>query len=400
MKTRANVYLIGGLLLSLSTLSSSVSDFTPSYLYYFNKTPTRAVAIFYLAPTVVSSNLTLVDNVQLRQLAELGELDAHYQLALRFLQQGNPAAAKLWWQSEFDNYAVNQQQALADNLIAQQQWQSIEWLWQTNRLPQGDARQAWLLRQRSDAEYIKADFAKRHNFSLSLHTVSVMPQCKFNVLMLTDHHAGINALKSFKRFYQAKPEPEKNSFCFSEIVYVGDQFSCRNHDMAVQCNWENAVAYNWPAGFDFIVMMSESGAANVVGGIMHINSQQSYQVFLHELMHFNGFEDEYPLPEKKQQWLCKQQGKVAPNLFIANDVLPPSGWQKSRACKNSMAYKPSPNWSIMQYQTMALSQQYRQLWQKQINQPLTKPIRFIDYFTFLGVKPTITTTSSLDKFSD
>ena len=121
MKTRANVYLIGGLLLSLSTLSSSVSDFTPSYLYYFNKNPTRAVAIFYLAPTVVSSNLTLVDNVQLRQLAELGELDAHYQLALRFLQQGNPAAAKLWWQSEFDNYAVDQQQALADNLIAQQQ---------------------------------------------------------------------------------------------------------------------------------------------------------------------------------------------------------------------------------------------------------------------------------------
>ena len=146
--------------------------------------------------------------------------------------------------------------------------------------------------------------------------------------------------------------------------------------------------------------MSKEGSANVQGGIMHINSSQSYAVFLHELMHFNGFEDEYPLPEQKQQWLCQQEGLVAPNLFIASNSLPPKGWQKSVACKNQMAYKPSLHWSIMQYQKVRLSEQYRQLWLKQINSPLTKPVRYTDYFAFIGVKPVITTALSSKEFSD
>ena len=40
------------------------------------------------------------------------------------------------------------------------------------------------------------------------------------------------------------------------------------------------------------------------------------------------------------------------------------------------------------------------LWQKQINQPLTKPIRFSEYFAFLGLKPVFTTASKEQKFSD
>ena len=53
----------------------------------------------------------------------------------------------------------------------------------------------------------------------------------------------------------------------------------------------------------------------------------------------------------------------------------------------------------MQYQLMGLSEQYRQLWQKQINQPLTKPVRFLDYFAF-EPKPSITMASTKHSFSD
>lgn len=400
MKTRANQYLLVGLLLSLSGLSSSVSYFSPSYLYYIGKTPSQTAAIYYLAPHVVNTQLARLSTSQLRHLAELDNTDAKYQLALRFLQQGNVSAAQLWWQTQFDFFDLQQQQNLAKQLVINEQWNALESLWKTNRLPDGDAKQTWLLQQSMPTIKIISEYANLHNFALSLDAVTTNPTCHFNVLMMADHKSGIAALQSFKGQYQSNPEPAMNSFCFSDVVYVGNQYRCEENNNALQCDWREAKNHTWPAGFDFIVMMSKEGSANVQGGIMHINSSQSYAVFLHELMHFNGFEDEYPLPEQKQQWLCQQEGLVAPNLFIASNSLPPKGWQKSVACKNQMAYKPSLHWSIMQYQKVGLSEQYRQLWLKQINSPLTKPVRYTDYFAFIGVKPVITTALSSKEFSD
>ncbi|RZF93146.1 hypothetical protein EXT42_08935 [Pseudoalteromonas sp. CO302Y] len=400
MKTRANQYLLVGLLLSLCGLSSSVSYFSPSYLYYIGKAPSQTAAIYYLAPHVVNTQLARLSTSQLRHLAEFDNTDAKYQLALRFLQQGNFSAAQLWWQTQFDSFDLKQQQNLAKQLVINEQWSALESLWKTNRLPDGDAKQTWFLQKSMPTTKITTEYANLHNFSLSLDAVTTNPICHFNVLMMADHKDGIAALQSFKGQYQSSPEPAINSFCFSDVVYVGNQYRCEENNNALQCDWRKAENHTWPAGFDFIVMMSKEGSANVQGGIMHINSSQSYAVFLHELMHFNGFEDEYPLPEKKQQWLCQQEGLVAPNLFIARNSLPPNGWQKSVACKNQMAYKPSLNWSIMQYQKVGLSEQYRQLWLKQINSPLTKPVRYADYFAFTGVKPVITTALSSKEFSD
>jgi len=400
VKTRASVYLLVITLLSLGCVSSSVSLFSPSYVFYAQKRPSQAVAIYHLAPNALNTQLDTLSTLQLRRLAELKNINATYQLAMRFLQKGDYSAAQLWWQTRFDSFSRLQQQRLADHLAADQQWQAISMLWRSGQLPNGNAKQSWYLRQSMATANISPQYAEQHQFVLSLNDLKAQPQCHFNVLMMTDHADGIATLKLFKQRYESKPEPSINSFCFSEVVYVANQFQCNSSDNVLQCDWYQAEDYTWPAGFDFIVMMSEQGSANVRGGIMHINSTQPYAVFLHELMHFNGFEDEYTLPTQKQQWLCQQQGHVAPNLFIARQLKPPIGWQKSIACNNNLAYKPSPDWSIMQYQLMGLSEQYRQLWQKQINQPLTKPVRFLDYFAFLGLKPSITMASTKHSFSD
>ncbi len=400
MKTQAKVSLIVILLLSLGLVSSSVSRFIPAYFYYANTSPSQVTAIYHLAPSAINLQHLVLSNSQLRQLAKLDDSNAVYQLALRFLQQQDYTAAKLWWQPYFAEFTLLQQQALADQLVQTQQWHDISGLGQAGKLPEGDAKQAWLLQQQMPVAQIAPAYAQQQQFALSTATLQASSQCKFNVLMMTDHYKGIQALNQYKQQYSKAPEPAKDSFCFTEVVYVADKFKCDASGGALSCNWQNAAEQKWPEGFDFIVMMSNQGAANVQGGIMHINSSQPYAVFLHELMHFSGFEDEYALAEKKQQWLCKQQGLVAPNLFIANGVLPPKSWQKSVACDNEKAYKPSPNWSIMQYQTMGLSEQYRALWQKQINQPLTKPVRFSEYFAFLGLKPVFTTASKEQNFSD
>lgn len=400
MKTQAKVSFTAILLLSLGFVPSSVSRFIPAYAYYANTTPSQATAIYYLAPSAINLQHLVLSNSQLRQLATLNDSNAAYQLALRFLQQHDYTAAKLWWQPYFATFNSDQQQTLAEQLVRANQWLDISYLGKAGKLPKGNAKQAWLLQQQMPPAQIDPAYAQQQQLALSTSSVQASSQCQFNVLMMTDHYKGIDTLKQYKQQYSKAPEPAKGSFCFTYIVYVADKFSCDGSGGALKCNWQNASAHPWPEGFDFIVMMSKQGAANVLGGIMHINSSQSYAVFLHELMHFNGFEDEYVLAEQKQQWLCKQQGLVAPNLFIANEVSPPKGWQKSIACSNQLAYKPSPNWSIMQYQTMSLSEQYRELWQKQINQPLTKPIRFSEYFAFLGLKPVFTTASKEQKFSD
>ena len=400
MKTQAKFFFSVILILSLGCIPSSVPRFIPAYLYYANVNPSQATAIYYLAPSAINAQQLALSNAQLRQLAQLNDSNAAYQLAFRFLQQGDYKGAKLWWQPYFSDFTTTQQLTLSDKLVATAQWHELARLFQTGQLPQGSAKQAFLLHQKMPVEQITSAYAQQQQFVLSAVHLQPSDQCRFNVLMMTDHYKGIATLKHFKQQYTNKPEPAKGSFCFTDIVYVADTFNCDGSSGALSCNWQNAAARSWPTGFDFIVMMSQQGAANVLGGIMHINSSQSYAVFLHELMHFNGFEDEYALPEQKQQWLCKLQGQVAPNLFIANQSSPPKGWQKSLACGNKKAYKPSPNWSIMQYQTMGLSAQYRQLWQKQINQPLTQPVRFSEYFAFLGVKPVFTTASREQKFSD
>ncbi len=400
MKTQVKIYLIITTLLSLALVSGSVSRFIPVYTYYANSTPSQVTAIYYLAPSAIDLQQLTLTNGQLRELAEKNDSNAAYQLALRLMQQGDHSAAKLWWLAHFAEFTLTQQRVLTEQLVNTKQWHEITSLWQAKLLPEGNAKQAWLLREKMPVTLIDLNYAKQQQFSLTTDTSQANEQCKYNVLMLTDHHKGIATLKQYKQQYQHKPEPAADTFCFSEVVYVANQYSCGDSSGLLKCNWQNASQKTWPMGFDFIVMVSKQGAANVQGGIMHINSSHSYAVFLHELMHLNGFEDEYALPLNKQQWLCSQQGQVAPNLFIANQVSPPKNWQMSIACDNKMAFKPSTNWSIMQYQTIGLSEQYRKLWQKQINHPLTKPIRFSEYFAFLSVKPVITSSSTEQIFSD
>jgi hypothetical protein len=66
--------------------------------------------------------------------------------------------------------------------------------------------------------------------------------------------------------------------------------------------------------------------------------------------------------------LCKRQGYVAPNLYISQGEAAPNGWHKSLSCQQGgVAYKPTKQWSIMQYQQLGLSKRYRALWVDQIN---------------------------------
>ena len=54
---------------------------------------------------------------------------------------------------------------------------------------------------------------------------------------------------------------------------------------------------------DYIILLTDKGKANVRGRKMTLTSLSNYNILVHELMHFAGFEDEYILPKEKADWL-------------------------------------------------------------------------------------------------
>ena len=68
--------------------------------------------------------------------------------------------------------------------------------------------------------------------------------------------------------------------------------------------------------FSHAVVVAEQGKANVQNGVMYLDISDSYSVFVHELAHFSGFVDEYPIGRTMATRLC--------NSSDINDFTPPN----------------------------------------------------------------------------
>lgn len=370
-------------MLSLGYLPSSVNQHRDVAFWHVKHTPDSILISYYRFIDDFNAQLNSLTDTTLYLLAVNAVTDAQFAWALRLLNNEKPQAALPFWRVSVAQQSVDKRRKLSALLLQSERWDDLTSLAEQHLLPVSYVAEHFKLQRKVAPQQIETAFANDEGFLLAFSQLEATPQCQFNVLMMTDHRQGIAQLNAFKIRYQQQPQPSSDSFCFSKPIYLGDTINCQQQlSSAAKCDWRPLIAEkSWPTGFDFIVMMTQSGSGNVQGGIMHLNSASNYGLFLHELMHFNGFEDEYALPAMKQAWLCNQKGLVAPNLFIANDLTPPAGWQLSDSCQTPIkAYKPSNNWSIMQYQHIPLSVHYQQLWLQHITDPSYQPVRFSDYF--------------------
>lgn len=130
-----------------------------------------------------------------------------------------------------------------------------------------------------------------------------------------------------------------------------------------------------------LVLFSEQGKANVHNGVMHLDLADSYDVFVHELAHFAGFVDEYPLSAGLAKDICTQTEHA--NLMITqpaievmavdttayvestpNSVETPT-LPKARTCNNhqAQAYKLSAKVTFMEYYDQTdIPRQYLDIW--------------------------------------
>ena len=329
-------------------------------------TKANPLQIYWQFPRYFKKHIDKLPNNVVALLARGAIPTAQLHHALNLLATGEEQTAQRYWQKSLPKLSSKERIKLAKQLLLYKQWEDLHYLAAANYIEQPQILNQLYLKQGVDHHKLSENFLQRLGF-LSLNS-NIQPsnRCMYNVLMMSDHRKGLYKLAKLVTSYNIKPEPSSNIFCFTDPVYVSGEISCATlKTSAATCNWQAATLDKaLLARFDFIIMMPKNGSANVHRNIMQLSSDANYNVFLHELMHFSGFEDEYPLPRAKQAWLCQMSGLVAPNLFIVQKgELAPKGWYKSKSCQEGgTAYKPSKDWSILEYQQLGLSEQYRALW--------------------------------------
>jgi hypothetical protein len=141
-------------------------------------------------------------------------------------------------------------------------------------------------------------------------------------------------------------------------------------------------------------MFADKGKANVHNGIMFLDRQDSYDVFIHELAHFVGFIDEYPLSRSLAKRVCA--GVDAPNMVFKQaqtlDV-DRQYWQSigfqdntdifaARTCDNhsTEAFKASSQLTFMEYHdTGFIPAHYLTAWQRQLQKTPDLPSAHINF---------------------
>lgn len=113
--------------------------------------------------------------------------------------------------------------------------------------------------------------------------------------------------------------------CFTPVIYQSQKkLNCRNDvnapEQAIRCDesiWDDE---STPINTRYLAIMLPKGGANVHKGILYLDSEDSFDVFVHELTHLLGFFDEYPLPQKHSACLQNQTETWAYNIAVLPKV--------------------------------------------------------------------------------
>jgi hypothetical protein len=142
--------------------------------------------------------------------------------------------------------------------------------------------------------------------------------CSVDVQLFATNLAGLRhgqqLMSSFKHHKLAK------YICLQTPIYIAENTVNCQHlaTEKISCN-----ASVWMSRTDintrYLGVIVEQGKANVDNGIMYLDQQDNLDVLVHELSHFIGFVDEYPLPKQHQKCQEFQQAPFAHNLVVIAD---------------------------------------------------------------------------------
>lgn len=147
--------------------------------------------------------------------------------------------------------------------------------------------------------------------------------------------------------------------------------------------------------FSHAIVFAEQGKANVQNGVMYLDISDAYSVFVHELAHFAGFADEYPVGRRMARRLCDDtliEDFMPPNVIVDSEywyaphktvnnwlnidpstIIAPA---KTCALVGKKSYKPSRRITFMEHHDSGvIPPLYLVLWEQQLNnQQSQRPI--------------------------
>ncbi|NDW20165.1 sel1 repeat family protein [Alteromonas hispanica] len=177
-----------------------------------------------------------------------------------------------------------------------------------------------------------------------------------------------------------------------DVLKCTDSFNNRN---LLGCDVTPLASIAKKRQFSHAVIVAKQGKANVQNGVMYLDIGDTYSVFVHELAHFAGFADEYPIAKSMATKLCNTQriGDFAPpNLVIDSPnyyspietvarwsaIDPNTIVAKAKTCEGLAlkSYKPSRRITFMEHHDSGvIPPLYLVLWQQQLEkQEAQRPI--------------------------
>ena len=247
-------------------------------------------------------------------------------------------------------------------------------------------------------QYHATAFNKNHNSDF-MQQISTLPDdCKQKLLFVTPDIESLPQAEYFRTRFSKDPRLSSLSICIYDVTWFDPV------DLACTENWQQSGRLgcqllslaeklkNLP--FTHLVMFANKGKANVHNGIMFLDRKDTYDVFIHELAHFSGFIDEYPLSKELAKRVCA--GVDAPNIVFQQAQQLEADrhyWQSiglqnsnklitARTCDNhtTQAFKTSKKFTFMEYHDTAfIPANYLSAWQKQLQKIPNQPSAHVNF---------------------
>lgn len=222
--------------------------------------------------------------------------------------------------------------------------------------------------------------------------------CKQKILFVTPELSSLAQAEHFRMRFAQDMRLKSLPICIYATTWFDPlQINCQENwqqSGRLGCELLSLAEKLKPLAFTHLVIFADKGKANVHNGIMFLDRHDTYDVFIHELAHFSGFIDEYPLNQELAKRVCA--GVDAPNLVFqrAKQHSTDQGyWQSigikdeqslyaARTCDNhsTQAFKASNKLTFMEYHDTAfIPSQYLKAWQLQLQDKPNQPSAHVNF---------------------
>ncbi|GAA6183744.1 hypothetical protein [Aliiglaciecola sp. NS0011-25] len=222
------------------------------------------------------------------------------------------------------------------------------------------------------------------------------PRCAIDIQFIAGSLLAIEQIAELSHRFQGDPRFASFPICFNPPVWLSPEaLACSNAaDKRLTCSLQAVSELASLTDFTHAIVVADSGIANVHNGVMFLDKQDDYRVFLHELAHFAGFVDEYEVDAQMANKLCTST--QAPNLVYAENKPVLSNTEfaryqtdyedlvltKTSTCEqvNSNAYKPVQQTTFMEHHDIGvIPKVYLNIWKDSLNDKLSLTPIYVNF---------------------